>query len=329
MGVKLTKLALKGISDRIQLVAANEYKRASQDLHWQIFAGKRDLSGVETDTIIIPIEDASLDWNTSETYLAESTSHSFKISFSSIFAGKQKTLPRSKMLRNAEAAAHFSSFGRQMGNEFARAPETLVLTALKASSGAGPVTEWDNLTYFNTAHRVHPKDASKGTFSNAIAAKPIDESVSLAVAHKNLNDCIATQYSIPLPSGLISARIVPKYLVVPPALKQRALMMTGAMFFGQDGSTDASPIVQGNGLTPVVMPELGAVYGGSDTRYYLVAEAIGELHAFEIGVHDDFALINFDPRSDSEADAMQEFTSRARGAMGIAAVDPRLVIRCN
>lgn len=329
MGVKITKLALKGIADRVELVSAESYARTSKDLHWQIFAGKRDLTGIETDTIVIPIEDASLDWSVSETYLAESTSFSFKMTFQSEFASRKKTLTRSQMLRSQEAAAHFASFGRQMGHLFARAPEDLVLRALKASAGAGAVTEWDGLSYFNASHRIHPAKASVGVFSNAIASKPIDESVTLAVAHKNLSDCINAQYSIPVSSGQMSARIVPKYLVVPAALRQRAEMLTGAQFFGSDGSTDAGPLIRGNGLTPVVMPELGAAFGGSDSRYYLVAESIGDIHAFEIGVHDELSLVTFNPTDDSAADELQEYTIRARGAMGIAPADPRLILRCN
>lgn len=321
----VTQKFLLDVNDRTKIVSIESYKKTAENLQWDKFARIRDLSGTQTEKIVVPIEDESLDLDVSESYLGESTSYTFSLTPSVSFASRKKTILRSAYTDGPLGAEMMASFGRQMGVAFARAPEDLVIAAIKAN----PVTEYDGLTIWNTAHLIHAKKPSLGTFSNIVAAVKIDESVATDVALKNLGTAIAKVMQVPTASGKVSMRNAPKWLIVPPALRQRAFQLCSADFLaGSNGSSDVRAIVGANALTPVVMNELGAAFGGSDTTYYLACE-FGEVGQFIIGQKEQFELVLFSPQSDSHADEQQEYTSRARGRIGIAPAMPHYVFQCN
>ena len=324
---QVTRKYWVGVNDRVKQVAEESYNRISQDLHWNIFATVRDISGIGNEVIEVPIEDAELDLGVSETYLAESTSATFSIQPTVSFASRMKTVLRSQVL-DGVGAEILASFGRQMGALFARVNEDLVLKMLKEN----PTTGYDGLATFHNAHKINPAIASKGTFSNDLsgagfAIDPVgapDPQVALA----NLGKAVAAVYSVPTASGNQSRRLVPKYLVVPTALRQRALQLTESAFLGSaSGANDVTPLIRSNGLQVVVMPELGAAFGGSDTKAYLVCEPFGELGAFMIGVKEDLQLVYWTPADDTAADEAQTYSVRARGRLGIAPALPYYVFR--
>jgi hypothetical protein len=119
----------------------------------------------------------------------------------------------------------------------------------------------------------------------------------------------------------------PKWIVGPTALRSRLMALTDSAFYGAAGSSDQTALIRSNGIQPLIVPELGAGYGGSDTNYYLVSEPEGELGFFVVGQKEPFELVYFNPTSDSHADSQQEYTTRARGRIGIAGGLPHYVTR--
>lgn len=326
MGI-VTQKFLQGVNDRTQLVTEKAYLKGSQDLAWSKFAQLRDISGVGDEHIVVPVEDEVLDMDVSEGYLSESTSYTFDLDCKVNFASRKKTILRSQYTDGPLGAEMMRSFGEQMGTLFARAPEDLVMDSLKANI----TTKYDNLAVFHASHLIHPKRASIGTFSNLITGKPIHDSgagsVSIDVASANLAQVISAMWTIPNSSGEFSRRMKPKWIVGPAALRTRLTILTDAAFYGATGSTDVAALVRSNGIQPIIVPELGAGYGGSDTNYYLVCEPEGELGFFLIGQKEQFELVYFDPQSDSHADSQQEYTTRARGRIGIVGCLPHYVTR--
>jgi len=323
----VTQKFLLGVNDRTKLVAANAYEATAKDLVWDCFGQIRDISGVGQEKIVAPIADDYLDFDVPEGYLEESTSYTFSITPTVNFASRSKSVLRSQYTDGPEGAEIMALFGRQMGIAFARAPEDLVISAIKSNI----VTEWDNLATFHASHLIHPKRPSQGTFSNIVTSVPIDYSVSAGTALTNLSKAIQKMYEVPAPNGKVSQRLAPKYLVVPPALKKRALELTAADFLGATGgSDDVRSIVASNALTVKVLPELAAAapFNGSDTTYYLCAEWYGEIGTFVIGQKEAFELVLFTPMSDSHADEQQKYNSRARGRIGIAGGMPQYTFRC-
>lgn len=323
----ITQKFLIGVNDRTQIVVEKSYLKGTQDLVWEKFAKLRDISGVGEEHIVVPVEDEVLDMDVSEGYLAESTSYTFDLDCKVNFASRKKTILRSQYTDGPLGAQIMASFGEQMGTLFARAPEDLVLDSLKANI----TTKYDGLTMFNTAHLVHPKKPTGLTFSNLITAKPIHDSgtgsVDIDDAGANFASVISSIWSIPNSSGEFSRRMKPKYVVGPTALRQRLIALTDSAFYGAAGSSDVTGIIRSNGVQALIVPELGAGYGGSDTNYYLVSEPEGELGFFIVGQKENFELVYFNPTSDSHADEQQEYTTRARGRIGITGALPHYVTR--
>lgn len=167
-------------------------------------------------------------------------------------------------------------------------------------NGESAVTAYDKLSYFNASHLLDPNDANVGTYANlftgaASGAYPgalkIDESVSLEVAFQNVGKAIAYIKGIKMANGKDPRFLVPRYLVVPPALQSRAVLLTSAKYIAAaassgGGSTDVEGVVTRWGLsTPVVADELGSAITGTaadDTSWYIGCEQLttSQLGAF-------------------------------------------------
>lgn len=315
---------LRGVNDRTQLLAEKSFTKINENLVWPKFAKKVDLSGSAENKIYVPVEDEHIDSDVDEGFLAESTSFTFDIDLTVKFASRAKTIKRSQYTDGPLGAAIMASFGEQMGALFARYPEDLILNAIKANG----VTKYDGLSIFHASHLVHPKKASNGTFSNSITGNKIDGSVTIDAALVNLSASVNAMWSIPTASGEHARRMMPKYLVVPPALRNRAIQLTSADFIGASGSSDVRTVVASNGLQVLVVPELGAAFGGSDTVYYLLCELSGDVGApFFIGEKEQFQLVFWTPADDSAADAAQDFTTRVRGRVGQTNGLPQYILR--
>jgi hypothetical protein len=152
---------------------------------------------------------------------------------------------------------------------------------------------YDKLTFFNTAHLLNPKDSTVGTFSNLFTgaasgafpgALKIDESVALDVAVANVGKAVAYIKGIKMPNGKDPRFLRPRYLVVPPALMNRGVLLTDAKQIamastGGAGSVDVSGLIERWGLKLVVADELGYAITGTaadDTSWYIGCEQIAE-----------------------------------------------------
>jgi phage major head subunit gpT-like protein len=157
---------------------------------------------------------------------------------------------------------------------------------------------YDGLAFFHAAHPNHPLDASKGSFANLFTgaasgvypgALKIDISVTATVAAENLGKAIAyIRGVVKQPNGEDPRYVKPSTLVVPPALSDRAQLLTTAKYLaiaaGASGAAtaDVEGVVRSWQLTPpVVAEELGASFtSGSDTDWYIATD---ELDGTQLG----------------------------------------------
>lgn len=176
---------------------------------------------------------------------------------------------------------------RQISAQAAYWPQRQVAALLNAGETG---KSYDGVPYFSSSHPYNPLDDASATFSNIFTstasgiypgALKIDESVTLDVAYQNLAKAIAYIKSIKMPNGKDPRFLVPKYLLVPPALQTRASLLTDAKFFalastGGAGVADMAGTIKRWGLnTPVVAPELDSTHsGGSDTSWYIGCEEV-------------------------------------------------------
>lgn len=219
-----------------------------------------------------------------------------------------------------------TEFVRKMGSEFAYSPQR----QLGAAINANPVC-YDGQTFFHASHPVSGKagDLSMGTYANLITAKPIDDSVTIDVAKKNLGFAIAKASAIKAPDGSPRS-LMPTGLLVPGAMVTRATDLLGAQFIGAAGSTDHKAVLSAWNLgLPLVANELGADFGGSDTSYYLVMSEVGpdELGAFVWSVRKDYGI-----KYPSLQDALYQESNKlrwvAKGRTALVPGHPFLLVKC-
>jgi phage major head subunit gpT-like protein len=197
-----------------------------------------------------------------------------------------------------------TTWSRDMGRYMAYWPQKqLVKLILNGETGK----TYDGKAFFATDHLNHPLDASKGSFANLFTgaasgtypgALKIDASISAEQAAINLGKAIAYVRGVPkLPNGEDPRYIKPSCLIVPPALSDRAQLLTTAKYIaiaaaaGGAGTADVEGMIRSWQLSePIVAEELGASFaGGSDTDWYMATD---ELDGTQLG---SFVYIDRDP----------------------------------
>lgn len=236
---------------------------------------------------------------------------------------------------------------RQTGAYMAYYPQKLGVTALKAGHNATSIG-YDGQVFFSSAHPNNPNNAAAGTYQNIFTgaasgsypgACPIDDSVSVEVALRNLGKIVAYVRGIKGPNGEDPRYLRPLKLVVPPGLMSRAVQLTNATFIAQAatggaGSADIKPIVDALGLLqPVVADELAGFE--SDTTFFVACKGVdtapigGLVYVkrkdFEINFYTGSA-----PSSILEAmlNRMDKFQWQARGRMAVQYGHPYELFKC-
>ncbi len=195
-----------------------------------------------------------------------------------------------------------AEWNRQVGADIAYFRQReLVTLLLNGETG----TCYDNLSYFNSAHPVHPLLPGSPTFANVFTgaasgvypgALPIDPaSVSVDVALENLQKAKAYISQIKMPNGVDPRFLTVRNILHPAALTARVTQLTSAKFIAQKaasggGSGDVEAVIARMGFgEPIEMPELGAgqtynlgpnetsgTISGDDTSYYLLCQEVDQ-----------------------------------------------------
>lgn len=237
-----------------------------------------------------------------------------------------------------DQAAHWA---RQAGALFGYWPQLALSKAILANP-----TAYDGVAFFHaSAHVYNPYDSTAGTYGNLLTgaasgaypgACPIDESVTVDVALKNLAKVVAYVSQIKTPNGLYPRNLRVATLLVPPALFFRATQLTNAKFIAQaaatgGGGADVEALIASLGVgMPVQIQELGAGFGGADDTYYVAVEDIlnDELGAFTYVEREPFSIIYHGPQTDAQLAQIDEFRWMTRGRNVIAPGHPFMLYKC-
>jgi hypothetical protein len=152
----------------------------------------------------------------------------------------------------------------------------------------------DNLVNGGNGHPLNQFRTSAGKYFNWFhgaaatgypGALPIDESVTVDVALKNLQIAIAYIASIKMPNGVQPRFLKPRRLMVAPRLVARAQQLTNAKYIAQaagasgGGTGDIEAIISNWGFTqPIEVQEFAGVAPGDgalpDLSWYLACEQL-------------------------------------------------------
>ena len=227
-------------------------------------------------------------------------------------------------------AAHWS---RQMAAYAAYWPQKKLAKAILANGKT-----YDTKNFFATDHPHNPFRTRSGTFANlftgaASGAYPgackIDASVTVNEAVDNLAKVLAYIGGyIKMPNGEDPRNLQVSKIIGPPAMAARLQQITKAKFIAQlaatgsaaGGSGDVEAVIGAFGLgEPIIAPELGAAYGGSDTDYYLAMEDVttAEMGAFNWVPREDFSIVYYGPQTEAQLARMREFHWYTEGRYGL------------
>lgn len=217
---------------------------------------------------------------------------------------------------NGTGLSILNDWSMQIGNEMAYYPQRQAAQLiLNGAATNGSANAYDGKPFFadNTnAHPNNPFNTGAGTYANWLhgsssgtypGALPIDDSVTVDVALKNLGKGIAYVAGFKMPNGVDPRFLSVKGLLIPPAMAPRVRELTKAKYIAQaaatgGGSGDVEALIFGWGLgEPMVAQEFAATTSypnvqvatadpttgaitmkdagtvtGSDTTYYLICQ---------------------------------------------------------
>lgn len=217
------------------------------------------------------------------------------------------------------ALDYAGQWAKQMGGASAYYPQQRMFELI-ADGEVGSISKaYDGQPYFGT-HVVNPYDSAAGSFKNLLTgaasgtypgACPIDDSVSLAVAIRNLAKAIAYIRTLTSPNGKKRMLRV-KYASAGPDLQLRLAEILKAKFYGADGSTEN--MVSFYGIEPVICDELAA-----PGEWYLDCELInGEGGAIIWQNRSPYVMNSYTPLNTWELQRLKKFTWSFDGRNAVA-----------
>lgn len=152
----------------------------------------------------------------------------------------------------------YNHSAQALGQAVALWPDDIVIEALLAG---GSQLCYDGQYFFDTDHPKNPQDASAGTQGNLYT--------TTALSATNYNTVRSTMRALVGEDGK-TMRITPNLLVVPPALEKTAREIVIAQTVPNSGGTASQTNVQAGTADILVIDDLAASAGGSDTTWYLL-----------------------------------------------------------
>jgi hypothetical protein len=224
---------------------------------------------------------------------------------------------------------------RDITNDGVYAPQRLLVAAMLGTAPNN--TTYDNLPMFDLAHPVNGRNTVHGTYSNIIKDAAIGPAptVTLDKAVENYARVISTiTGDLKDPSGK-PRNLKIKSALFPPKLYPRGVQVLQGEFApggssgGGGGTQDIKPIAENLGLgKPVMCPELGALFGGSDVDYYIVCEFAGPHAPFVLSNREPFRLFENSMGNDAEMARLNAWEWVYSGRLAMMNMHPYLIFKC-
>ncbi len=286
----LTVSYLFDVERRMQIVANEEYQRLTSNIWYNAVAKHTPMTGKSIrfqwlmDTSGIQYVDALGGTQEFEELMMNTWEFSVKAASAGLVLDKYQFEDANG--GGIDAAA---SWARQQAQYAAYWPQKQVAIAINQG---GTNLCYDGLSYFNTAHPVNPFNTALGTYANVLTgssagaypgACPIDlaNAATDDVALENLFKAVNyINGGLTMPDGATPRFLRAAAVVVPTALTRRITTLLDSKFIAKaassgGGSADVEAVISKMGLgQPIIAPELGSLFGGSDTDYYIAAETI-------------------------------------------------------
>lgn len=218
------------------------------------------------------------------------------------------------------ALVYAATWAKQMGGSAAYWPQEKMFELIAAGETS---KGYDGVNFFSASHPVNPSLSGGATYSNLIAAKPIDtaNAATLDIAATNFASVIATIQTYKQPNGK-PRNLVPKYLMHAASERKRANELLDTKYYGTgQGSTEN--VVSRYGIEPIQASELTTA-----GEYYVACEMLpGEGGPLIFQNRDPYVLTSFTPESQAELMRRKEFEWDFDGRNAEAYGHPYLLVK--
>jgi len=291
----VTPSFLFDFESNMQAITENEYARMSANLWWSQFMKVRPSSS-KKEIVAWLLSTAKIEAQGLGGNIAFDDMVSTYTTFTNLDSGAGLKLRRNQLEDlDGNGLDLASKWSADIGAYMAYWPQKQLVTLMKnghVTTGVGGAA-YDGKAFFASDHPVNPANTGLGTFQNLFTgavsgsypgAIDITENVTPDAALKNLGAAFAYIRSIKMPNGIDPRFLRPKVLVVPPALQQRAVLLTSAKFLAQaattgGGSADVSAVISAMGMSPPIVADELAGFE-SDTTFFIGCE---ELSSSQLG----------------------------------------------
>lgn len=340
----ITPEFLHDLETRMQTIMENSYQELLKDLWWQRVAKTKN-SVTKRERLIWLLETAKIKRLEPGSMEFEDLAATYA-EFENEFAGAGMKLTKEQLedvhngMPGGEGLELAGAWSRQIAVQAAYWPQNQVADAIRQGHAAASLT-YDGKPFFATDHHVNGLDAGDGSFANLLNASslgslaPIDETVTVDVAAKNLSRVFAYMAGVKMPNGRDPRKLRPVGLMVPPAMIARAQQLTNAKFIAQaaasgGGGADVEAMIRNWGIgQPVQCDELAAAFGGSDVDYYVIAAGAdrSELGALVYVDREPFNVIFHGPMTAAELARIREFQWLTGGRNKVGYGHPYLLFK--
>jgi phage major head subunit gpT-like protein len=281
------------LESRLKVIQEDEYSRmmSSENQWWEPFT-KVQTSGSRKELFFWILSTATIEPQGKGGNVEFDDMVILESDYTNLDAGKGMKI-RKQQLQDLDGngVQVAESWVRQISAQAAYWPQKQVSKLILAGESG---LAYDGRPYFDTEHPYNPFDEGIGSYANLFTstasgaypgALPIHDhgsgSVDLETAFANVGKAIAYIKSLRMPNGKDPRFLVPRYLLVPPTLQNRAIQLTNAKFIAQvagsgAGSADVEAVIKRWGLnTPVIAPEFSSIGTGEetdDTSWYIGCE---------------------------------------------------------
>lgn len=346
---QLTPAFVFSAEKRMRIASAKEFQRLLGNL-WYTRVCKEITTTGRSERLIWLLDSIKMQYGSTdggEMEFEDLVSNTVEYTVKSAYAGFE--LNKYRLKDHNGGGLHLAlEWARQAGVYAAYWPQKQTAKAMRVGATAGSLA-YDGQKFFDTAHPIHPFDASVGTYDNIFktsggtggpGACPIDttNAATVDVAFNNLQKAFTYIRSIKMPTGEDPRMLKPTALIVPPALSMRAQQLTSAKFIAQSaatggGAADVEAVISAWGIgQPIVADELGAAFsadGGSDTDYYIACQDImsDEVGALNYVNADPFEIVYNDGMTDANLQRANKLQWTARGRNIVGYGHPYLLFR--
>jgi hypothetical protein len=239
-----------------------------------------------------------------------------------------------------------AEWSTQIGAYMAYYPQKQVTDVLKNGHDINKYRSYDKVAFFSsglTAHPYNPFATQLGGFANLLTgaangaypgAVPIDDSVSIDDAFRNLAKINSYIKTIKMPNGEDPRFLRPAFILCGPRLFPRAVQLTSAKFLAQAvgsaaATSDVEALIKALGYaTPVEVDELAGYE--DDKTFFVACEQIAssQLGAVVWVEREPYKINYYGVQDQAELDRRQELEWHCLGRNGIAPGHPHLLFKC-